>query len=171
MAAMSNEEGVTVRAYDPARDWSALRERKERFERELAGGKEAAAAARYDAKLTDDYRERYRAWVEDCVEREPGSIVVATAGEEVVGYAFVLPEDLALVWDAAVLNELYVDEDHRGTGAADALLDAAVAHARDQDLPIDRMVLDVDPDNARASGFYERYGFEPWAEMVAYDLN
>ncbi|WP_254536230.1 GNAT family N-acetyltransferase [Halomarina litorea] len=165
-------DDATVRAYDPSRDWQALWERKERFERELGGGKDDATTVRYEAKLTDDYRERYRAWVENCVEREPGCVVVATdADDRVVGYAFVLPEDLSLVWDAAVLNELYLDEDWRGTGAADALMDAAVAHARDQDLPIDRMVLDVDPDNDRASGFYEKRGFEPWAEMVAYDLS
>ena len=29
----------------------------------------------------------------------------------------------------------------------------------------------VDPENARAYSFYERRGFEPWAEMVAIDLS
>ena len=167
---VGDEDPATVGEYDPARDWPALWECKARFERELGGGKNETNAARYEAKLTDDYRERYRAWVDDCVEREPGCVVVATV-ESVVGYAFVLPEDLALIWDAAVLNELYLEEEWRGTGAADRLVDDAVAHARGQDLPIDRLVLDVDPDNARAAGFYERRGFEPWAEMVAYDLS
>jgi ribosomal protein S18 acetylase RimI-like enzyme len=165
-----SDEG-RVRPYDPARDWEALWERKLRFERELGGGKDDAAAARYASKLTDRYRERYRAWVARCTDREPNCLTVATVDGSVAGYVFVLPEELTLIWDAAVLNELYLDERVRGSGLADALLDAAVAHARGQELPLDRLVLDVDPDNARAAGFYETYGFEPWAEMLAYDLS
>jgi len=42
--------------------------------------------------------------------------------------------------------------------------------ARDQSLPLDRLVLDVDPDNERARAFYDRWGFEPWGEMVAREL-
>lgn len=87
-----------------------------------------------------------------------------------VGYAFVLPESLAFVWDAAVLNEIYVAPGRRGTGVADTLLDAGVEHARAQDLPLDRLVLDVDAENGRAYSFYRRHGFEPWGEMVAKEL-
>ncbi|RDZ89486.1 GNAT family N-acetyltransferase, partial [Haloferax sp. Atlit-6N] len=83
---------------------------------------------------------------------------------------FVLPESLAFVWDAAVLNEIFVAPDYRGTGVADALMNAAVESARAQDLPLDRMVLDVDRENDRAQAFYERYGFDHWGEMVARDL-
>jgi len=75
-----------------------------------------------------------------------------------------------MVWDAAVLNEIYVDPAHRGTAVGDDLIERALATARDQDLPLDRMVLDVDPENERARTFYDRYGFEPWGEMVARDL-
>ena len=81
-----------------------------------------------------------------------------------------LPEAFAHVRDAAVLNELYLGPDHRGSGLADDLLAAAVAHAEEQDLPMDRIVLDVDPDNDRAVAFYRKHGFEPWAEMVARGL-
>ena len=87
-----------------------------------------------------------------------------------VGYAFLLPESLSFVWDAAVLNEIYVVPDRRGTGVADALLDAMVEHARAQDLPLDRLVLDVDAENGRAYSFYRRHGFEPWGEMVVTEL-
>jgi len=92
------------------------------------------------------------------------------AGGELVGYVFVLPESLAFVWDAAVLNEVYVVPDWRGTGVADALMRAALACAREQDLPLDRMVLDVDRANERARAFYDRYGFTHWGEMVAREL-
>jgi len=136
--------------------------------------------ARYEEKLTTEYRERWLAWVDRCVDEDPDSVLVAVAdgdsasadeqAGDVVGYAFVLPESLAFVWDAAILNEIFVAPDYRGTGVADALMNAAVESARAQDLPLDRMVLDVDRENDRAQAFYERYGFEHWGEMVARDL-
>jgi ribosomal protein S18 acetylase RimI-like enzyme len=161
---------ATVRVYDHDADWPGLWELKTAFERELGNADEAKAET-YDAKLTDDYRAGYRGWVGDCVSRDPDCISVVEADGDLVGYVFVLPASFAFVWDAAVLNELYLAPDHRGSGLADALLDRAVAHARGQDLPLDRLVLDVDPANGRAARVYERYGFEPWAEMVAYDLD
>ncbi|WP_276279209.1 GNAT family N-acetyltransferase [Halorussus caseinilyticus] len=86
------------------------------------------------------------------------------------GYVFVLPQQLAMIWDAAVLNEIYVRPEYRGTGVADDLMDAAVESAADQDLPLDRLVLDVDRENDRAQAFYDRHGFEHWGEMVARKL-
>ena len=154
----------------------------------------------YANKLTSRYRTRWLTWVDRCVDDDPGCVLVADAGGEVadadaggdsrsaggeadartagsgaspsglVGYAFLLPESLSFVWDAAVLNEIYVVPDRRGTGVADALLDAMVEHARAQDLPLDRLVLDVDAENGRAYSFYRRHGFEPWGEMVATEL-
>lgn len=190
---------VTVRAYgDPeARgagsgggagsdvDESELWRLKRAFELELGagtGGDDKAAA--YADKLTPRYRKRWLAWVRRCIAEDPGCVVVADAGENgatggddaggtpagLVGYAFVLPESLAFVWDAAVLNEIYVADGRRGTGVADALLDAATEHARAQDLPLDRLLLDVDPENDRARAFYRRHGFEPWGEVVATEL-
>lgn len=178
-----------LRAYDPDADREALWSLKRAFERELGGLGGEAKADTYEGKLTPAYRERYADWVERCVERDPGCVVVAdlrgagetdadaadttgadSAGSPLAGYAFVLPDDLGLVWDAAVLNELYVREGVRGTGLADALLDRALEHARTQDPPLPRMVLDVAPDNRRARAFYEGHGFEPWGEMVAREL-
>ena len=94
----------------------------------------------------------------------------STPEDALAGYAFVLPESHRFVWDAAVLNEIYVAPAHRGTGVADDLMDAGVAVARDQDLPLDRLVLDVDRENDRAKAFYDRHGFDHWGEMVAREL-
>ncbi|WP_137285114.1 GNAT family N-acetyltransferase [Halorussus salinisoli] len=91
-------------------------------------------------------------------------------GPALAGYVFVLPQQLAMIWDAAVLNEIYVRPEYRGAGVADDLMDAAVAFAHDQDLPLDRLILDVDRENDRARSFYERHGFEHWGEMVARKL-
>lgn len=144
---------------------------KRGFELGLAdgtGGDEKAAA--YREKLDADYREGYLSWVDRCVTEQERAVQVADRDGALVGYVFLLPESLAYVWDAAVLNELFVDPDHRGTGVADDLLDAALSVAREQELPLDRLVLDVDPDNERAKAFYDRWGFDQWGEMVAREL-
>ena len=161
---------ATLRPYDAEIDRTALWALKRAFETELgaAGGDEKATA--YEKKLTDDYRERWLAWVDRCVAGDPRCVTVAERDDGLVGYVFLLPERLAFVWDAAVVNELYVAPERRGTGVADDLLAAATDVAREQDLPLDRLLLDVDPENDRARAFYDRHGFEPWGEIVAREL-
>ncbi|NHX35472.1 MULTISPECIES: GNAT family N-acetyltransferase [Halolamina] len=168
---------MEIRPYEP-RDADGLWDCKRGFELGLGsgtGGEEKEA--KYEGKLDDQYREAWFDWVDRCVDADPRCVTVAVddtsdddAGGEVVGYVFVLPERHRFIWDAAVLNELYVAPDHRGTGVADDLMAAAVNFARDQDLPLDRLVLDVDRENDRAKAFYDRYGFEHWGEMVAREL-
>lgn len=161
------------RPYDPERDAAELWECKAAFEHELGQLGEGEKADTYDGKLTDDYRERYLAWVERCVERDADCVTVAESsdGDGLAGYVFVLPEEFAMIWDAAVLNELYVRESARGTGLADDLLAAAYECARAQDLPVDRIALDVGTKNGRAASVYRREGFEPWGNLVARDLD
>lgn len=162
---------METRPYRPPTDAEALWALKTGFELGLGSGTgDEEKRAVYEAKLTDDYRERYLDWVRWCIEREPNAVTMGLVDGEPVGYVFVLPETLAFVWDAAVLNEIYVDPDHRGSGLADALMDAAVGVARAQDLPMDRLVLDVDRENERARAFYDRHGFDHWGEMVARGL-
>ncbi|USZ77678.1 GNAT family N-acetyltransferase [Halorussus vallis] len=176
---------MRVRNYDPDRDAEALWELKRGFELGLGdgtGGDEKRE--RYEAKLSDDYRRRYLDWVRWCATHDPRCVTVAEASSEsddasatdgesrvdLVGYVFVLPQQLAMIWDAAVLNEIYVAPERRGSGVADDLMAAAVELARDQDLPLGRLVLDVDRENERAGAFYARHGFEHWGEMVAREL-
>lgn len=160
---------MDVRPYDADRDRAGLWALKRAFELELGGAGEAKRAA-YASKLTDAYRDRYLDWVGRCVSESPACVTVADAGDELVGYAFLLPESLAMVWDAAVLNEIYVETEVRGTGLADRLLEAVLSVAESQSLPMDRVVLDVAPTNDRARAFYARHGFEPWGELVAREL-
>jgi ribosomal protein S18 acetylase RimI-like enzyme len=157
------------------RDREMLWELKRGFETALGsgtGGEEKAT--RYEGKLDDDYRAGYLEWVERCVAEQKRAVQVAEAGGgdgdavgALAGYVFVLPESLTYIWDGAVVNEVFVRESQRGTGVADDLMEAALAVAREQDTPLERVVLDVDPDNERARAFYDRWGFEPWGEMVA----
>ncbi len=159
---------MTIRAYDPERDADALWALKRAFEIELGddtGDREKERT--YRDKLTDRYRSRYLAWVDRCVADEPRCVQLAAVDDGRVGYAFVLPERLAMIWDGAVLNELYVDPGYRGTGLADELLTSCFDVVDDQSLPLDRLLLDVDQGNERAKAFYRRHGFEHWGEMLA----
>jgi len=163
---------MDVRPYDAVRDRDALWELKREFELGLGEGTgEDDKKDRYDAKLTDDYREEYLEWVDRCTTDDERCLTVADDGDDLAGYVFVLPERLAMIWDAAVLNEIYVHPEHRGAGVADDLMAAALDLAADQDLPLDRIVLDVDRENDRAKAFYRRYDFEHWGEMVARKLD
>ena len=179
-----------IRAYDPERDSDELWELKRAFELGLGSGTGGDGKRdAYEAKLTDEYAERYLDWVFWCTKHDPRCVTVAEVEEgggttddgadadtadaddpALAGYVFVLPQQLAMIWDSAVLNEIYVRPEYRGTGVADDLMDAAVAFAEAQDLPLDRLVLDVDRENDRAGAFYERHGFEHWGEMVARKL-
>jgi len=161
---------ATLRPYDPNADRESLWALKAAFERELGAADGDEKATTYEGKLTDTYRERWLAWVDRCVADDGRCVTVVERDDRLVGYVFVLPERLALVWDAAVVNELYIDPGRRGTGVADDLIAAATELAREQDLPLDRLLLDVDPGNERAYAFYERHGFEPWGEIVARGL-
>ncbi|MGB9965084.1 N-acetyltransferase family protein [Halobacterium hubeiense] len=152
-------------------DGDALWALKRGFETGLGEGTgDDQKQAVYEAKLDADYRREWLEWVDRCVAEDERCVQVADGGDGLAGYVFVLPESMAFVWDAAVLNEIYVEPEHRGTGVADDLMDAALDAAREQSPPLDRIVLDVDRENERARAFYERYGFEHWGELVARDL-
>jgi ribosomal protein S18 acetylase RimI-like enzyme len=165
---------MEIRPYEPG-DAEGLWDCKRAFELGLGSGTGGDDKdEKYRGKLDREYREEWFEWVERCVDADPKCVTVAVdetdGSDTLTGYVFVLPESHRFIWDAAVLNEIYVAPDHRGTGVADGLMDAAVAFARDQDLPLDRLVLDVDRENDRAKGFYERHGFDHWGEMVAREL-
>lgn len=187
------DDDATIRPYDPDRDPEALWELKQAFERGLGSGTGSDdKRAAYEGKLTTDYGERYLDWVFWCTKHNPRCVLVAEVPDDgsaasdaddadaepseeesddsLAGYAFVLPQQLAMIWDAAVLNEIFVRPEFRGTDLADDLMAEAVAVAREQDLPLDRLVLDVDRGNERARSFYERHGFERWGELLAREL-
>lgn len=162
---------MDLRAYHPAQDADGLWQLKEAFERELGSESgDDATAERYDQKITAGYRDRYLEWVERCVEETPECLAVAESSQGLVGYVFILPESFAMIWDAAVLNEIFVIPKYRGNRVADELIERGLEVARNQELPMNRCILDVDPTNPRARRFYERHGFEPWGELVAKPL-
>lgn len=159
---------MTVRAYDD--DWDVLWQFKKAFEQELGAGGPTEKEKMYAEKLTPEYRTQYGKWVKRCLSADPACIQLALVDGEPVGYIFVLPETHAMIWDAGVINELYLAPAHRGTGLADSLLEAGLAVIESQSLPLSRVILDVSPENERAQAVYERHGFTPWAELLVREL-
>ena len=94
----------------------------------------------FTARL-DWWRER---WCSELVPRT--KIVVAEIGGAIAGFVTVDPLTF-------YLDQIVVAPEHWGTGVADALIDAA-RHISPSGLD-----LDVNTDNARAIGFYEKCGF------------
>lgn len=162
---------MDIRPFELPADADSLWALKAAFERELGStpdGTETHPA--YERKLTPAYRERYFEWVDRCLDENDECVLVAVADGVLNGYVFVLPESLAMIWDAAVINELFVSSENRATGLADQLMTAAIDVAKSQSLPMDRLVLDVSHENQRARNFYARHGFEEWSGMMARSL-
>lgn len=71
--------------------------------------------------------------------------------------------------DRLVVGDLYVREDHRGTGLARELIERAARRARESGCP--ELALDVDADNDRALAFYGKLGFEPHRHRLLVDVD
>lgn len=86
---------------------------------------------------------------------------VAESDGRLVGYAKLGPPHLPFEprGEAAELRQLYVLEEVKGQGIAQALMDWVIDRARDR--RADHLYLSVFTENHRAKRFYEKYGFEP----------
>jgi ribosomal protein S18 acetylase RimI-like enzyme len=88
-------------------------------------------------------------------------VCVAEQDGKLVGYVKLGPPHLPFEprGEAAELRQLYVVEEVKGQGVADALIQWVIERARD--LGADNLYLSVFTENHRARRFYEKYGFEP----------
>jgi ribosomal protein S18 acetylase RimI-like enzyme len=86
---------------------------------------------------------------------------VAEDGGEVVGYVKLGPSELPIDSSAPAieLRQIYVMQDHHGSGLARALTEWAIDEARKSGF--EELYLTVYVDNHRARRFYDRHGFEP----------
>ena len=89
------------------------------------------------------------------------AVRVAELDGRLVGYAKLGPPHLPFEprGEAAELRQLYVLEEMKGQGVAQALIEWVIERARNQ--RADHLYLSVFTENHRARRFYERYGFEP----------
>jgi ribosomal protein S18 acetylase RimI-like enzyme len=128
------------------------------------------------AQLFADYREFYGApydvqaaatFLAARLARDESVVLLALDGDEVVGFAQVYPTfssvRLAAVW---VLNDLFVVEHARGSGAADELLDAVARLAAEAGAVA--VQLSTAHTNTRAQAVYERHGYRLDEEFRAY---
>ncbi|HZG86741.1 GNAT family N-acetyltransferase [Paenibacillus sp.] len=98
-------------------------------------------------------------------------IFLAKAGteRETVGFMQLYPTFSSISMQRSwILNDLFVAASARGQGAAQALLDAAAAYARQTGAK--GLALSTAPDNVIAQRLYEKNGFERDAEFYHYFL-
>ena len=88
------------------------------------------------------------------------AVFVAERAGRVVGYAYVLPSpDADVPAETSELGSLYVTEGVAGTGVAQALMEAALDHARAAGHGL--FTSWVRRENGRARRFYEKHGLQP----------
>lgn len=126
----------------------------------------AAYAAFYRAEQSDEQAERTWGWLLDPAHEVEGLVVVDGAGQ-VAGLAHVRPFARPLTATVGgFLDDLYVDEPARGTGAVDALLRALQERAVERGWSVVRWI--TAEDNLRARAKYDQVAVR--TTWVTYDL-
>ncbi len=80
-------------------------------------------------------------------------------GDELCGFVGFYPLTNPKISHKGLMWGMYVTEAARGTGLAEAMVEAVVDYARDK---VEQILLSVIEDNERAKRFYEKMGFEPY---------
>lgn len=119
----------------------------------------------YGVTLSEDIADRVWRWLHDPAHVLEGLVVVDAHGR-VVGLAHIraCPRPLGGN-DIGFLDDMYVEPETRGSGAADALFDALRDLARKRGWPAIRWV--TQHFNERARGFYDRYTGAP-SDFILY---
>lgn len=149
------EDGVRVRELrlravsDPVASIAFLTTREQELERDQAFWEERAAGGASGDSAAMFVAEDDEAWVGTV------TVLVRRAGD-------VDHTGRRLAQGRADVVGVYVAPEARGTGAADALLDAAAQWSADQGF--ETLSLDVHVDNHRAQAVYRRAGFVPTGE-------
>lgn len=127
--------------------------------------------------LFDGYRMFYKQpsdpgaakqFLSERIERNESVILVAVYNDAMVGFTQLYPIFSSVGMKRAwLLNDLFVPEDARGSGAADALL--AAAEQLGADTSARYLMLQTAKDNYRAQRVYERNGWERDAEYLVYN--
>ena len=97
-----------------------------------------------------------RAWFDG--RRSAGlPVLVAELDGSVVGFASYGPWRAKTGYRFTVENSVYVHPDHRGLGAANALMPALIEHARSDD--VHTIVAGIEATNAGSIALHEKFGF------------
>jgi GNAT superfamily N-acetyltransferase len=130
------------------------------------------------SKLFDQYRVFYksssdyeaaRKFLEERFEKKDSTIFLASVDERIVGFTQLYPSfssvSMKRVW---ILNDLFVDENHRGNGIAKSLMSAAENFARETGSV--RIILATQISNIAAQSLYELRGYAKDEEFYHYAL-
>jgi GNAT superfamily N-acetyltransferase len=130
------------------------------------------------AALFDGYRQFYgkpsdldgaKTFVGARMGAGDSTIIVAEQDGEVAGFTQLYPSFTSVgMAPILILNDLFVASEHRGSGAAQALLSAATEHARK--VGAVRLALSTQKDNATARRLYEKAGWALDEEYCTYNL-
>jgi ribosomal protein S18 acetylase RimI-like enzyme len=132
------------------------------------------------ARLFDAYRVFYgkpsdkaaaEAFLKARLDAGESQVLVAEDGQGgLAGFTQIYPlfSSVAMA-PVLILNDLFVDENHRRNGIARQLLDAAVHHAGKQGAI--RLVLETGVNNSQARALYEKAGWRLIDEVVFYDID
>jgi GNAT superfamily N-acetyltransferase len=121
----------------------------------------------YEAEdIRDDRnREFFRRFLSPSDE---GMLIGAWSGDSLVGYACLYWHFSSLeACESVLMNDLFVDESARGQGVGRALIGAAVAVAREREVPF--VEWSTAPDNETAQRLYDSTGAER-TEWFSYEL-
>jgi len=134
-------------------------------DREAWGALYAGYAGFYGVEQTEAMRDRVWGWIHDPAHETEG--LVAEADGQLVGLAhfraFARPLSAST---GGFLDDLFVDPQARGSGAAPALIEALAAEGRARGWSIIRWI--TADDNARARGLYDKMAVA--TRWVTYDL-
>ncbi|MGB3614774.1 MAG: GNAT family N-acetyltransferase [Elainellaceae cyanobacterium] len=130
------------------------------------------------AVLFDQYRVFYqqppnlqgaKAFLSDRLKTGDSVIFLALNGETALGFTQLYPSFSSVamqpIW---ILNDLYVEAQHRSQGVASALMDAAETYARQTGAV--RVALSTQTSNSAAQALYQSRGYQQDAEFYHYAL-
>lgn len=112
------------------------------------------------AVLSSDVAGGYERWFRQCIANPNAVVLVALAGQRVIGYAYgsLEPRNWNELLDACgVLHDVYVDERFRRTGVGAALVEEAARRLAALGAP--RVVLKTAAANEAAQRLFARLGF------------
>ena len=128
--------------------------------------------------LFDLYRQFYgqgsdrpaaRRFLEDRLSVDETTLLVAPGGRRLLGFAHLFPSFSSIqMARTIILNDLFVAPVARGRGVGGALLDAAVAYARNAGAL--RMSLSTARDNSSAQRLYRSRGWRHDEDFIVYEL-
>ena len=114
---------------------------------------------------------RFGEYVRERMGREDSLILVAMDGSRLLGYCLCYIQNRPPIFTEAaigVLSDLAVSEEHRGSGADGALLEASLSWLREKG--IKRVELRTSAKNDPAIEFYRKHGFWVYDHMMTREI-